>query len=43
MGIGGGLYVATDAVVTLKKKTVVVRQNVASTSDNNIYGTVTYV
>ncbi len=38
-GIGGGLYVATGAVVTLHKSTVA--QNLASTS-NNIYGTVIY-
>jgi hypothetical protein len=37
---GGGLYVATGAVVTLHKSAVA--QNLASTSKNNIYGTVIY-
>ena len=40
-GIGGGLYVATGAVVTLKKSTVAF--NFASTSNSNIYGIVTYL
>ena len=39
-GIGGGLYVTTGGVVTLKKTTVAL--NFASTSNGNIYGTVTY-
>ncbi len=39
-GIGGGLYVTTGGVVTLKKATVAL--NFASTSNSNIYGTVTY-
>jgi hypothetical protein len=39
-GIGGGLDVTTGSVVTLKKTTVAL--NVASTSNNNIDGTVTY-
>ena len=38
-GIGGGLYVATGASVFLKKTKVT--GNFASTSNNNIYGTVT--
>ena len=40
-GIGGGLYVATGGVVTLKKTTVA--PNFASTSNANIYGTVIYL
>ena len=40
-GIGGGLYVTTGGVVTLKKTTVAL--NFASFSNNNIYGTVTYL
>ena len=40
-GIGGGLYVATGATVSLKKTNVA--GNYASTSNDNIYGTVTYV
>ena len=40
-GIGGGLYVAIGAVVTLKKTTVAL--NFASTSNGDIYGTVTYL
>jgi hypothetical protein len=39
-GIGGGLYVTTGGVVTLHKLTVFL--NLASTSNNNIYGIVTY-
>ena len=39
-GIGGGLYIAPSGAVTLKHTRVVF--NFASTSDNNIYGTVTY-
>ena len=39
-GEGGGLFVATGAVVTLHKSTVA--QNLASTSNANIYGTVIY-
>ncbi len=39
-GIGGGLYVTTGGVVTLHKSTVAL--NFASTSNNNIDGTVTY-
>ena len=39
-GAGGGLYAATGAVVTLHKSTVA--QNLASTSNNNIDGTVIY-
>ncbi len=39
-GIGGGLYAASGAVVTLHKLTVA--QNLASTSNNNIDGTVIY-
>jgi hypothetical protein len=38
-GIGGGLYIWTGGVVTLKKTTVTL--NFASTSNDNIYGTVT--
>ena len=38
-GIGGGLYITTGGVVTLKKTTVAL--NFASTSNDNIYGTVT--
>ena len=37
-GIGGGLYISTGGVVTLKKTTVAL--NFASTSNDNIYGTV---
>ena len=37
-GIGGGLYIWAGGVVTLKKTTVTL--NFASTSNNNIYGTV---
>jgi hypothetical protein len=40
-GIGGGLYVATGATVSLKKTKVA--SNYASTSNDDIYGTVTYV
>ena len=40
-GIGGGLYVATGASVFLKKTKVA--GNVASTSSDNIDGTVTYL
>ena len=40
-GIGGGLYVATGASVSLKK--TIVALNFASTSNDNIYGTVTYL
>ena len=40
-GKGGGLYVDTGAVVTLHKSTVA--QNLASTSNNNIWGSVIYV
>jgi hypothetical protein len=40
-GVGGGLYVATGASVFLKKTTV--KDNVASTSNDNIYGIVTSV
>jgi len=40
-GIGGGLYVATGGMVSLKKSTVAL--NFASTSNDNIYGTVTYL
>jgi fibronectin-binding autotransporter adhesin len=39
-GLGGGLYVTSGGVVTLDKTTVVL--NIASTSNGNIYGTVTY-
>jgi hypothetical protein len=38
-GIGGGLYVATGASVTVRKTKVT--GNFASTSNDNIYGTVT--
>jgi hypothetical protein len=37
-GVGGGLYISTGGVVTLKKTTVAL--NFASTSNDNIYGTV---
>jgi hypothetical protein len=37
-GIGGGLYIATGGSVTLKKSQVVL--NLASTSNDNIFGTV---
>jgi hypothetical protein len=37
-GLGGGLYVASGATVTLKKTHVV--GNMASTSGNDIYGSV---
>ena len=37
-GSGGGLYISTGGVVTLKKTTVAL--NFASTSNDNIYGTV---
>ena len=40
-GTGGGLYVATGGVVTLKKTTV--SANLASTSYANIYGVVIYL
>jgi len=44
-GLGGGLYVATNsgvfALVNLKKSLVIL--NFASTSNDNIYGTVTYL
>ena len=40
-GSGGGLYVATGGVVTLKKTTVAI--DFASFSNGNIYGTVTYL
>ena len=40
-GIGGGLYVTSGGVVTLKKSTVSL--NLASTSNNDIFGTVTYL
>ncbi len=40
-GVGGGLYAATGASATLSKTTV--KLNFASTSNNNIYGDVTYL
>ncbi len=40
-GIGGGLYIATGGSVTLKKSLVI--GNWASTSNNDIFGTVTYL
>jgi hypothetical protein len=40
-GIGGGLYVASGGSVSLKKS--IVAGNFASTSNNDIYGTVTYL
>jgi hypothetical protein len=40
-GFGGGLYVATGATVSLKKSNVA--GNYASTSNDEIYGTVTYL
>ena len=36
-GVGGGLYLATGSLTTLK--TTFVAGNSASTNDNNIYGT----
>ncbi len=39
-GIGGGLYVTSGGVVTLHKPTAAL--NFASTSNNDIYGTVSY-
>ncbi len=39
-GVGGGLYVSTGASATLSK--TIVKLNFASTSHDNIYGTVTY-
>ena len=41
-GIGGGLYITTGGVVTLDNKMTVVL-NIASTSNNNIYGTVSWM
>ena len=41
MAHGGGLYVDTGASVSLKKTKVT--GNFASTSDPDIYGTVTYL
>jgi hypothetical protein len=40
-GIGGGLWVATAATVSLKESNVA--DNHASTSNNDIDGTVTYL
>ena len=40
-GEGGGLYVATGGVVTLKKTTV--SSNFATTGDSNVAGVVTYL
>ena len=40
-GIGGGLYVATGAIVFLKKSHVT--GNFAATSNDDIYGTVIYL
>ncbi len=40
-GSGGGIYVTSDASVSLKKTKV--SANYASTSNNNIYGTGTYL
>ena len=40
-GIGGGLYAASGATVSLKKTKFA--GNDASTSNDDIYGTVTYV